>query len=353
MEIAVNSPLRQLGGPILVTGHTGFKGTWLTLLLERLNIEVAGISLQAEEGSLFDRVGRTSLIQEQILDIRDHASLLSAVREIKPTAVIHMAAQPLVLDSYRDPLGTFDINVMGTANILDCAFKVSSVKAVVVVTTDKVYRNRGENRFFTENDALSGHDPYSASKVAVEAVVNAWQQIAKVLGGPRVLSVRAGNVIGGGDFAENRLMPDLIRGLSSNSEIKIRNPNSTRPWQHVLDPLGGYLLGLEYLLKDGKEEAFNFGPEGESLPVQLVADLAEARWGRQNLLKIVSQEMADSRESTLLQLDSTKAKEILKWEPSWTQLEAVESTVKWWKKVLDEKIDPLLACQEDIQILLS
>jgi len=352
VKIAQNSVLLGLDGPILITGHTGFKGTWLTLLLQEMNIGVAGVSLPAEKDSLFDRAGRTAQIQETFVDVRDQAALLLAIQDIKPSAVIHMAAQPLVLNSYSDPVATFDINVMGTVNVLDASFKTSSVQAVVVVTTDKVYRNLGKNQFFSEDDALRGHDPYAASKVAAEAVVSAWQQIAKVSGGPSVIAVRAGNVIGGGDFAENRLMPDLIRGLSTNSEIEIRNAKSTRPWQHVLDPLSGYLLALEYALGGGKEEAFNFGPEGASLPVEQVAELAQSRWGRVDLLRIIKKELADKRESTLLQLDSAKAKEILNWRTNWSQTGAVESTVDWWKRVLERGIDPVSACQEDIQILI-
>ena len=215
MELMLGKRLRELPGPILITGHTGFKGTWLTFLLERLNVPVIGLSLEPEKDSLFDRAKRTGVIPEAFIDIREFHAISRFISEHQPSAVIHMAAQPLVLQSYKTPRETFETNVMGTANVLDAAFKTNSVEAVVVVTTDKVYRNDNSGQSFVETDPLAGKDPYSASKVGTESVVAAWQQIAKISGGPKVISVRAGNVIGGGDWAEDRLMPDLIRGLVS------------------------------------------------------------------------------------------------------------------------------------------
>ncbi len=344
--------LKALNGPILITGHTGFKGTWLTLLLEQMGLEVAGISLPAQENSLFKRLNRKGKISEIFTDIRDFEQTQKKISKYAPSAVIHMAAQPLVLNSYKFPRETFDTNVMGTANILDSCFKTDSVKAVVAITTDKVYKNTNSNNRFVENDSLAGKDPYSASKVGSEAVIAAWQQIAIVNGGPRVISVRAGNVIGGGDFAEDRLLPDLIRGFSANIPVSVRNPNSTRPWQHVLDPLNGYMSALAHTLEGGREAAFNFGPTEESLAVGEVVKIAADIWG-ERAKTVLDRELIESKESLTLQLNSSLANSVLGWEPTWNQKDAIVSTVQWWKKTLLENEDPLSACQADIETLLK
>jgi CDP-glucose 4,6-dehydratase len=203
---------------ILITGHTGFKGAWLTLLLERLGYEVCGISLKAEKDSLYQILKREGAIQERFVDIRNREKLNSAIAEMCPSIIFHLAAQPLVLKSYREPVETFEINVTGTANLLDASFKSNSVEAVSVITTDKVYANDNTGRKFQENDPLGGKDPYSASKVATESVVAAWQQIKKTSTGPGLITLRAGNVIGGGDSAENRLLPDLVKGFLKGEE---------------------------------------------------------------------------------------------------------------------------------------
>ena len=344
--------LRALNGPILVTGHTGFKGTWLTLLLEHMGIEVVGISLQAQEDSLFQKLNRLEKISESFTDIRNFELTQRKIKEFEPSVVFHMAAQPLVLNSYKSPRETFDTNVMGTANVLDSCFHTDSVKAVIVITTDKVYKNTNSNKRFVENDSLAGKDPYSASKVGSEAVIAAWQQVARVNGGPRVISVRAGNVIGGGDFAVDRLLPDLIRGFSANIPVSVRNPNSTRPWQHVLDPLNGYISALAHTLEGGKEEAFNFGPTEESLAVGEVVKIAADIWG-ESAKTVLDKEVIEDKESITLQLDSTLANSVLSWESTWNQKKAIVSTVQWWKKVLLETVDPLVACQSDIETLLK
>ena len=344
--------LRALNRPILVTGHTGFKGTWLTLLLEHMGIEVVGISLQAQEDSLFQKLNRLEKISESFTDIRNFELTQRKIKEFEPSVVFHMAAQPLVLNSYKSPRETFDTNVMGTANVLDSCFHTDSVKAVIVITTDKVYKNTNSNKRFVENDSLAGKDPYSASKVGSEAVIAAWQQVARVNGGPRVISVRAGTVIGGGDFAVDRLLPDLIRGFSANIPVSVRNPNSTRPWQHVLDPLNGYISALSHTLEGGKEEAFNFGPTEESLAVGEVVKIAADIWG-ESAKTVLDKEVIEDKESITLQLDSTLANSVLSWESTWNQKNAIVSTVQWWKKVLLEKVDPLVACQSDIETLLK
>jgi CDP-glucose 4,6-dehydratase len=352
VENSIGKALTALNGPILITGHTGFKGTWLTLLLEQMGLEVAGISLPAQENSLFKRMNRKGKISESFTDIRNFEQTQKKIAEYAPSVVFHMAAQPLVLNSYKSPRETFDTNVMGTANVLDSCFHTDSVKAVIAITTDKVYKNTNRNKRFVENDSLAGKDPYSASKVGSEAVIAAWQQIALVNGGPRVISVRAGNVIGGGDFAEDRLLPDLIRGFSANIPVSVRNPNSTRPWQHVLDPLNGYMSALAHTLEGGREAAFNFGPTEESLAVGEVVKIAAEIWG-ERAKTVLNREVIENKESLTLQLDSTLANSVLGWKPSWNQKDAIISTVQWWKKILLKKEDPLSACQADIEKLLK
>jgi len=345
--------LNRLRGPILITGHTGFKGTWLTLLLEYLEIECVGFSLQPEFNSLFDRVGRKGVLPEFLEDIRDFAKVEEMLKIYRPAAVIHMAAQPLVLDSYKTPRQTFETNVMGTANILDASFKTRSVEAVIVVTTDKVYKNQELGKRFIESDPLSGKDPYSASKVGTESAVSAWQQISNVAGGPKVVSVRAGNVIGGGDWAQSRLLPDLIRGFESKNRIKIRNPESTRPWQHVLDPLMGYLKALNEALSGKHVETFNFGPSDESLTVREVAELASATWGHTAGIDYVQTPLEQNHESVNLSLDSSQARNSLNWDSKWSQAESVVATVEWWKSVLQRSETPMQACLKDIDTMMQ
>ena len=220
MNYQLGQRLRDLPGPVLLTGHTGFKGTWMTFLLEHLDVPVVGYSLPAEKDSLYDRAERVGVIPEKFGDILNYELLEQFIDKHNPSTIIHMAAQPLVLKSYENPRATFDVNVMGTANVLDIAFKKDFIEAIVIVTTDKVYKNDDSGRAFIETDPLGGKDPYSASKVGTEAVVAAWQQIAKISGGPQVYSARAGNVIGGGDFAESRLIPDIIRGLVRGATLR-------------------------------------------------------------------------------------------------------------------------------------
>ena len=340
-------------GPVLVTGHTGFKGTWLTLLLEELGVEVVGFSLSPEKDSLFDRTGRTGAIKEVFADIRDYELLNTYITSVKPSAIIHMAAQPLVLESYRLPKETFDVNVMGTVNVLDSAFKTDSVQAIVVVTTDKVYRNDNSGRAFIESDPLEGKDPYSASKVGTEAAVAAWQQIQSISGGPNVVAVRAGNVIGGGDWGDNRLLPDLIRSFSSGQKMAVRNPASTRPWQHVLDPLSGYVSALDAILGGEKISSVNFGPDTQSIAVSEVVRVAVETWGLKTNIELDSSMLKNTTEAVSLDLNPNYAKQTLEWEPCWSQEDAVISTVKWWDKVLNQGVLPMEACLDDLSQILS
>ena len=352
MSTDLNSLKNSLGGPVLITGHTGFKGTWLTLLMESLGIEVHGMSLPPEKDSLYSRLGRQGKIQETFVDIRSYAAVEEFISNRKHAAVFHMAAQPLVIESYRSPLLTFETNVIGTANVFHAATKVRSPKAVIAITTDKVYRNENRGKLFKESDPLSGKDPYSASKVGAEAVVSAWQQISQAEGGPRFVSVRAGNVIGGGDMAQNRLIPDLIRGFSTQTPVKVRNPNSTRPWQHVLDPLIGYLMCLQEVVSGIEIECLNFGPKEPSLRVDDVVKTVQTAWGQETLVEF--EEPANRLyESSRLDLDSTLAEQSLGWKPVWTQKEAIIQTTNWWKSILIHKIDPLEVTMADIAYSLQ
>ena len=368
MDYPLGHRLRELPGPLLLTGHTGFKGTWMTFLLEHINIPVVGYSLPAEKDSLYDRAERTGAIPEVFADIRDYEALEKFIDDHKPSTIIHMAAQPLVLKSYENSRETFEVNVMGTVNLLDIAFKKDYVKAIIVVTTDKVYRNENSGRAFVETDPLEGKDPYSASKVGTEAVVSAWQQIAKVSGGPKVVSVRAGNVIGGGDFAEDRIIPDLIRSVISGEPAEIRNPLSTRPWQHVLDPLCGYLNVIENCLQGKEYSNFNFGPISENLSVAELTQIAKTFFKdlklntKQNeshlnlgttALDIESiyrfQEASiERKEAESLQIDAKRAIHLLDWFPRWTQVEAVSASMDWWNSVLFKSVPIIEACMVDL-----
>jgi CDP-glucose 4,6-dehydratase len=241
---------------------------------------------------------------------------------------------------------------MGAANLLDISFSVKSVQAVLVVTTDKVYKNDNSNRAFIESDPLEGHDPYSASKVGTESVVKAWQKISEVSGGPKVFSGRAGNVIGGGDYARNRLIPDLVRSiLIKKEDVVLRNSESTRPWQHVLDPLAGYIAALDLSLKGKSEFSYNFGPSGKSLPVATVADRF-MQLSKSNL-EIRIEKSVRIQEARSLNLDTSKSEEILNWNCNWDQIRSIDLSFNWWVKVLNQEMSPKEACLEDIQKFLQ
>ncbi len=338
--------LSRKKGPMLITGHTGFKGTWMTLLLEAAGIEVVGISLPPDSASLYSKIGRNGKIREQFIDIRSAELTNTAISELKPSAVIHMAADPLVLESYREPRRTFETNVMGTVNILDASRK-NDVEIVQVITTDKVYENLNLGKKFIETDPLKGKDPYSASKVGTESAVSAWKQLASVSKGTLVHSVRAGNVIGGGDSAADRLLPDIIRSFSTGIEVVVRSPESTRPWQHVLDPLLGYLKALTFNWTSGQQEDFNFGPSESSLSVREVLEIVrsyhpEFQWIEQT-------DSHQGVESTRLDLDSEKSKGLLGWVPRLTQTESVIETLRWWEAVQTKQYSPYEACISDIR----
>ncbi len=345
--------LRRLPGPVLVTGHTGFKGTWLTLLLERLNIPVVGISLPPEPDSLYSILDRKNKIEENFIDIRNLGDLQNTIQKFTPSAVLHMAAQPLVLESYESPLSTFETNVIGTANLLQSCLKTNSVETIGVITTDKVYKNLGSGRAFIESDPLEGRDPYSASKVGAESVITAWREISNRGGGPQIFSLRAGNVIGGGDRANHRLLPDIVKSKLYEKPLLVRNPQSARPWQHVLDPLHGYLLALEKSMKNEISPAYNFGPAAKSLTVENVINIANKAWGNSIEVKKSDNSKNDKYEAGDLAIDASLSHKELGWSPIWSQEGAVTSTINWWKQVSTGGLTAYQSCLHDIRYLLA
>ena len=314
----------------LVTGHTGFKGAWLTLLLAEAGHEVSGVALDPLPGALFERMRGAELLREDVrLDVRDARGLRQAVQRIAPDVVVHLAAQALVRESYRDPRGTLDTNVWGTINVLEATGATDSVQGTLVVTTDKVYRNDGRTIGYVEQDPLGGRDPYSVSKAMADLAAQSWR--ASYPGAP-VMIARAGNVIGGGDAAADRLMPDLIAGFSRGEVVNIRYPDAVRPWQHVLDCLNGYQLLIDHMLARSTEGEWNFGPEPEGL--QTVADVADSvarLWGPGAQWQTDSVEHPP--EAATLTLNATKARERLGWQDRLDTQRAIAWTVDWEKAV--------------------
>jgi CDP-glucose 4,6-dehydratase len=342
MDFSVLRPA-YAGRRVLVTGHTGFKGAWLCEWLLALGAQVHGVALAPEERSLFDALGLERRLQHTVLDVREGGDLLMHVAALRPDFIFHLAAQPLVRLSYREPVTTFETNVLGTANLLEAVRDGDFPCAVIVVTSDKCYLNDGTARAFREADALGGHDPYSASKAAAEIVTASYRD-SFFAHDTRVAlaSARAGNVIGGGDWAADRIVPDAIRALERGKPIAVRNPAFTRPWQHVLEPLGGYLLlgaRLEEARAAGEiqkiADAFNFGPESGA--TRTVRELVEeilrhwpGKWER-----VVLEEHLP--EAPLLSLDITKAREILGWSPCWDFVRTVKETIAWYRAVHEGK----------------
>ena len=324
------------GRSVLVTGHTGFKGAWLSFWLTRLGARVTGLALPPETTpSLFDQLGLAESLDHRVGDIRDAATVRSAVAAADPDIVLHLAAQPLVLRGYRDPLGTWATNVMGTAHLLDALRGHDRPCAAVIVTTDKVYRNREWDFSYRETDRLGGHDPYSASKAAAELAVDSWRQSFLRDGLVRVASARAGNVIGGGDWSENRIVPDLVRALAAGQEIAVRNPRATRPWQHVLEPLGGYLR-LARLLHDSAEpvlqDTFNFGPGSEAH--RSVRDLVEQSLRHWPGVWRDASDPAAPHEAGKLALTIDRARATLGWAPVWDFAATIGRTIDWYRASL-------------------
>ncbi len=328
----------------LITGHNGFKGAWLTLLLVERGHKVSGVSLEPQSNSLFKSAGISKFLESEITcDIRDLAKLEKALIDTKPDVIIHMAAQSLVRESYADPITTFETNVNGTINVLQASQVISALKAQLIVTTDKVYKNTHKSLGYVETDSLGGNDPYSASKAMADIATQSWFNSFR--NAPTAI-VRAGNVIGGGDVCRDRLMPDLISSFSKGISPKLRAPNSIRPWQHVLDCLNGYLILVEHLTVNGQNGVWNFGPDkSQSKSVLDVANLAGSVWGFEKNWEVDNG--IHPHESEKLLLNSEKARSQLGWHEKLNFEESVTWTVNWYKRV-EEGIHPLEAMQSNI-----
>jgi CDP-glucose 4,6-dehydratase len=341
------------GKKVLVTGHTGFKGSWLTFLLHYLGAEVTGFALSPNTSpNLFDLLEVHTKCDSIIADVNDAKAVSNAVEACQPDFILHLAAQPLVRYSYKQPLETFATNVMGTANLLDACKSLNKNCTVVCITTDKVYHNNEWEFPYRENDRLGGYDPYSASKAAAEIVIDSYRNSFFKNSKISIASVRAGNVIGGGDWSEDRLFPDLINSIANNKPIELRNPTAVRPWQHVLDPISGYLK-LAYQMDTNPSsfnEAWNFGPYNhDSLTVLEVCQKAIAVFQKGS---IQIDQNKHPHEAGQLRLDISKAVFYLDWQPTWSTEEAIQKTANWYKLFLAGE-DALSLVQQDINVFLK
>lgn len=346
------------GRRVLVTGHTGFKGCWLALWLAELGAKVHGFSLApTTEPNLFREANvESALASHTIGDVRDVNTIQATVQKIQPEIVLHLAAQAIVRRSYHEPRETWETNVLGTINLLEAIRVTPSVRVCQVITSDKCYENPGQVCAFRETDAMGGHDPYSSSKGAAEIAVAAWRRsFFSADSAASIASARAGNVIGGGDWAEDRLIPDCVRALSKGEAIPVRNPHAVRPWQHVLEPLAGYLTLASAQWRDpvGFADGFNFGPlPSGNLNVGRVADVAVKNWGGGRW-----QHTGDGashnqlHEARFLKLDITKATSLLEWKPVFPAEEAVAETIAWYRQRHEQgaKFDARTACLKQIQ----
>jgi len=319
---------------VLVTGHTGFKGSWLAFWLNHLDAEVCGYSLEPEESpNLFENLNLEKSIESVFGDIRDLDKFESVLAKFQPDVVFHLAAQSLVRRSYRKPIETYTTNVIGTINILDAVRRTESVKAVVTITTDKVYENKEREQGYKEDERLGGFDPYSNSKACAELAVSSYRNSFFSESECLIATARAGNVIGGGDWSEDRLIPDIFRSLIFDEELLIRNPNSIRPWQHTLEPLSGYLLLGEKLFNGEKEfaSAWNFGPsDDDSQPVGFILKKIKEIWDEDVNWKIA--EGKHPHETNVLKLDSSKAKNDLNWVPKLALEKGLKLTTDWYRE---------------------
>ena len=341
---------------IFLTGHTGFKGSWLSVWLEMLGANVKGYALKPEKLSLYNQVFPHFEKHETVFaDICNREKLKRELLSFQPDFIFHMAAQALVRKSYHIPVETFETNAIGTANLLDSVRALKKKCIVIIMTTDKVYCNNEKGRPFTESDPLGGHDPYSASKAAAEIITDSFRlsffhpdhftQHKK-----SIATARAGNVIGGGDYAVDRILPDIFRALSKNTFVPVRNPNAVRPWQHVLEPLSGYLT-LGACMKDNPAKlstSFNFGPsQNDSLKVIEIVNQSIKCWG-DGKYKIIKKGNKIPHEAEILKLNIRKAKEELGWKPKWNSELAIERTIQWYKNSINRKSNIFYLCMKEI-----
>jgi len=338
---------------VLVTGHTGFKGSWFFHLLKKLNAHVSGYSLAPDTNpSLFKSLENTN--NSYIGDIRDKEFLNKTILKIKPEIVFHLAAQPLVLSSYKDPVETYETNVMGTINLLDILRQTDGIKAIVIITSDKVYKNNEWKYAYRENDKLGGHDPYSASKACVEIISNSYKNSFFKNSNTYISTARAGNVIGGGDWSNYRLIPDIVRSVYENASLLIRYPKATRPWQHVVEPLFGYLdLGIKTYLKEIKNgESFNFGPtpDEQRTVEQIIEKFLKIK--NNSEINITYDKTNSFHEANSLSLSIDKTTNLLDWKPMLSSDEAVNMTVNWYENFY-KGISTQSLMDKDISFYLS
>ena len=328
------------GKRVLVTGHTGFKGSWLTSWLKLLGADVVGFALPPDtEPNLFAAAGVANDVTSLFGDVADPSAVAAVFEQYKPQIIIHGAAQALVRRSYRQPIQTYATNVMGTVHVLDAARHAPSVRAVVIITSDKCYENREWSRGYREEDAMGGTDPYSSSKGAAELITAAYRRsFFANNGSAAIASARAGNVIGGGDWAEDRLVPDIVRGICSGGSIVIRRPDSVRPWQHVLEPVRAYLLLGQRLFEEGSlcAGAWNFGPvEQDAIPVAELARRVISTWGKGELK--IEPDSAAPHEAQFLRLNCDKARRQLGWHPILTIGQTVDWTIEWYRRFYEDR----------------
>ena len=343
------------GKRVLVTGHTGFKGSWLSIWLHELGAEVIGVALEpSTPKDNYQLSGISSQLSADIrADIRDGAAMQRIFDEYQPEIVFHLAAQPLVRLSYDEPVDTWQTNVMGTINVMEAFRHCKSAKVAVMITTDKCYENREQNHAYTEDEPMGGYDPYSSSKGACEIAISSWRRSFMnpdkyAEHGKAIASVRAGNVIGGGDWAKDRIIPDCIRAIEAEQPIAIRNRHAVRPWQHVLEPLSGYMLLAQKMWEEPTKfcEGWNFGPKMDAVvPVWNVATMLTKAYGKGTLLD--QTEPDAPHEANLLMLDITKAQTRLGWQPKMSTKEAIELTADWYKRYRNEDVYAL--CVEEIR----
>ena len=328
-----------IGRRVLITGHTGFKGSWLTLWLHTMGAKICGMSLDpSTQPNHWDLLQLP--IDDRRVDIRDAEKTYQVVEEFEPEIIFHLAAQPLVRQSYRNPLETWSTNVMGTANVLDAARRCEKVQAIVAITTDKVYANQEWCWGYRESDRLGGHDPYSASKACCELIADSYRKaFFQTDNRCLIATVRAGNVIGGGDWSTDRLIPDVVRATASNRTLEIRSSHATRPWQHVLESLSGYLMVGQHLLKaeSGYAIAWNFGPEAQDN--RQVVDILMALKHHWPALNFEVGTEPQPHEANLLYLDNTLAKTLLKWQPIWTLEQTLAAIANWYQTHVNSGYD--------------
>lgn len=339
------------GRRVLLTGHTGFKGSWLSLWLETLGAEVTGLSLApATDPSLFARLAPFARQRSVLADIRDAARVKDEVRRARPQIAIHMAAQALVRRSYCETVDNFAINIMGTVHLLEALRSVDGLQAVLVITTDKVYENVGNARAFVESDPLGGHDPYAASKAACEVVTASYARSFFADKDVAVATARAGNVIGGGDWAKDRVIPDLWRSVQAGAPLRLRNPRATRPWQHVLEPLAGYLAYIEALVEnDRAPRALNFGPPaGDTLTVADVAEIVLAALDARHGWTASEANLPQPPEASHLALDPSLAMRSLNWRPRLSTAQSLQWTAEWYR-AFDAGADARVLCRRQLE----